>query len=120
MRYRTLQAFIDSDHFNRTEWIKEFGVRIYVRKPSIALHSADLELANMEADKPGKGGLTKFLDKYEGQYTFLLENVVNERLLAYFLRRGYRQLPSKKTFILPVLITPSCWHYYDGKRPEKV
>jgi hypothetical protein len=104
MRLRKFQDFVDSDFFNRSEWVKEFGVRIYVRKPVSALHSADFEIANIEADNPGRGNLTKFL----------YENVMNERLLAYLVRRGYRQIEKADGLGFPTLIHASCWHYKDN------
>jgi hypothetical protein len=114
MRLRKFQDFVDSDFFNRSEWVKEFGVRIYVRKPVSALHSADFEIANIEADNPGRGNLTKFLNEYEPKYSFLYENVMNERLLAYLVRRGYRQIEKADGLGFPTLIHASCWHYKDN------
>lgn len=116
MRFRRFQDFVASDFFMRSEWVKEYGVRIYVRKPVVALHSADFEIANVEADKPGKGGFTKFLDEYEQKYKFLHENVMNERLLAYLLRRGYRQVGKTDGLGFPTLIHTTCWHYTDGEK----
>lgn len=71
----------------RNAWIKEPGIEIYVRRSII--EDSDFDLANMQATKPGKGALTKFLDRYEPRYRFYFENVYNERLQAYLLRRGY-------------------------------
>lgn len=75
----------------RNLWIKEPGIQIYVRK-SLTKERGDFELANMNADRPGKGALTNFLDKYEGQYQFFVENIQEPRLEAYLLRRGYERV----------------------------
>jgi hypothetical protein len=71
-----------------SEWVFEPGIRIYVRKGWRPRHG-DYVLANMEATTPGKGALTKFLDTWEPKYQFSVEQILNERLIPYFERRGY-------------------------------
>jgi hypothetical protein len=82
------------DHFlkdiPRNVWVHEPGIRIYVRR-SIRT-GVDIDLANMEADEPGQGALTRFLAKYEPLCVFCVENIHNPRLHAYLKRRGYLQL----------------------------
>ena len=74
----------------RNAWIKEPGIEIYVRK-SISLHNhGDFELASMQAKAPGKGALTRFLNKYEPLYSFYVENIQNMRLERMLTRRGYK------------------------------
>ena len=83
-----LKEFLNSPI--RNVWIEEPGIGIYVRK-SIRI-GVDIDLANMEADEPGKGALTLFLDKYEPHHVFCVEGVLNPRLVPYLVRRGYLQL----------------------------
>lgn len=71
----------------RNDWIKEPGISIYIRRA--IRKDADYDLANMQSTDPGKGSLTRFLDTYEPHYKFYIENIFNERLIPYFLRRGY-------------------------------
>lgn len=80
----------------KNAWIKEPGLDIYIRKCLLPTRCADYELANMTATRPGKGALTVFLDKYEPLYSFYIENVLEQRLVDYFSRRGY--VPEKETF----------------------
>jgi hypothetical protein len=72
-------------------WIREPGLNIYVRKTfrlrDSVTHTVDL--ANVTADVPGSGSLTKFLDRYEPGHIFYLENVFETRLREYYERRGY-------------------------------
>ena len=73
----------------RNSWVKEPGIEIYIRRCLLTSRNADFEIANMVAKTPGKGALTKFLDKYEPEYAFFIECVLNKRLWTYFERRGY-------------------------------
>ena len=70
------------------EWVYERGLRLYVRC-SVPFRHTDYDLASVEADKPGSGAFTRFLDQYEPLYTFYLENVLEPRLVGYYQRRGY-------------------------------
>lgn len=77
----------------RNGWIQEPGtIDIYVRRVFVPTmrYGADIELANMTAEKPGKGALTAFLNRYEPLFRFYVENVMNPRLYDYLIRRGYQ------------------------------
>lgn len=92
----TFEQFINSKI--RNAWIEESGeLALYVRK-SILPHRGDIEIANMSAATPGNGALTTFLDKYENEYSFFIENVLNPRLSQYLERRGYKQIQNNSSF----------------------
>lgn len=82
----TFEEFISNDIFTNY-WIEEDGIRLYVRKPH--KYSPFYDLANMSADEKGRGALTKFLNKYETNYSFRVENIHNERLIPFLQKRGY-------------------------------
>jgi hypothetical protein len=73
----------------RSEWLREPGLKLYVRNGWLPDRHGDYVIANVNAQRPGKGSLTKFLDKYEPEYRFSFENVLNPRLVTYLKRRGY-------------------------------
>jgi len=50
-------------------------IDLHSRKPTRFSHNADFELASMDADEPGNGALTSFLDAYDAKYTFFVENI---------------------------------------------
>lgn len=92
----------------------EPGLSIYVRKGNSYLHSADFELANMEAEKPANGAFGDFLKRYS-HHTFLIENVLNERFRGYLLRNGFRKIKSTADEDLaPSFIQHKCRHYRDN------
>jgi hypothetical protein len=70
-------------------WIEEPGLHIYVRKTWRIENCDTIDLANITADVPGRGALTKFLDRYEPDHIFYVENIFNNRLVPYLERRGY-------------------------------
>jgi hypothetical protein len=74
-------------------WVYEPGLALYVRKPLLGVRppGIDFDLASMEADAPGRGALTAFLDRHEPKYGFYVENLLNPRLIGYLERRGYRR-----------------------------
>jgi len=76
----------------RNQWLYEAGLRIYVRvsHPLFRPTEVDFDLANMDADEPGQGALTRFLDRYEPRFGFYVQNCLNERLVLYLQRRGYK------------------------------
>jgi len=77
----------------RNAWIREKGINIYVRD---SIHPGiDYDLANLDADKPGAGAFTRFLDKFDKLYTFKVELIHNERLIGYLERRGYKRLKKR-------------------------
>ena len=65
------------------------GLQIYVRRSVLPNHG-DFELARIVAEEPGKGALTRFLDRWEPEYSLYIENVLTERLAKYLVRRGYQ------------------------------
>lgn len=75
----------------RNQWLYEPGLRLYVRisYPLFRPAGVDFDLASMEAEEPGRGALTRFLDRYEARHGFYVENCLNDRLVPYLLRRGY-------------------------------
>ena len=111
VRVLTFQAFLASKY--RNAWVQEPGIEIYVRR-SIRI-GVDIDLANMNADTMGSGSLTKFLDKYEPDLVFCVENIHNPRLPAYFKRRGYGQLAAAGGAINMV-----SKNYFDKKQGPKL
>lgn len=94
----------------RNAWIMErtgnsSTLHVYVRRSIIPSHEADFDLANMHASKPGRGALTRFLDRWEPFYRFRIEQVLNPRLEAYLMRRGYT-IQSRDLASIPTLIGP--------------
>lgn len=83
-----------------SEWIKEPGLSIYMRKFPRCWQDTKGEycLADVQANPPGEGALTRFLDRYEDRFSFGFENVVNVRLIAYLGRRGYRVTTGEEQF----------------------
>ena len=91
----------------RNQWICEYKIlRMYVRKtiPAWKEKRGDFEFASLISSAPGSGLLTRFLDKYEPQHQFYIENIINERLLEYFRRRGYDIIYPDS--ILPSALSP--------------
>jgi len=86
--------------FKRSEWVKHKPLSLYVRCSTIT--PGLVELANMTSTQKGKGGLTKFLDKYEPDVMFLVENIQNLRLAKYFLKRDYRLFCGER--LMPTMI----------------
>jgi len=111
----TFEEFVASDPRLRNAWVREPGLSIYVRRPTGFSHNADFELASMEADVPGSGSLTSFLDKTEPLYSFYVENILNERLISFFPRRGYRIVGAGNGEPDVCMITANCWHMKDAK-----
>lgn len=74
----------------RNAWVREPGIELYVRR-SIRI-GVGIDIANVNADKPGQGSFTRFLDKYEPDHVFCVELIHNPRLPAYLAKRGYMQL----------------------------
>jgi hypothetical protein len=74
----------------RSAWLREPGLSLYVRRMT-ATPGVDYVVANAEADEPGRGALTRFLDMVERDYSIKFENVINARLVAYLERRGYQR-----------------------------
>lgn len=98
----TFESFVLTSSL-RNAWVREPGLSIYVRRARFRFGKSvvgsptragtDFDLASGEADHPGSGALTRFLDKYEPQYRFYIENILSDRLVTYFARRGYQTCP---------------------------
>jgi len=76
----------------RNQWLREPGLDLYVRRS--VRKGIDFDLANLNADEPGQGALTRFLDRYDAQHVFYVECIHNPRLAAYLARRGYLLVPT--------------------------
>jgi len=84
-----LEEFLKTGLRNRR--IYEPGITLYIRR---SIRSGiDIDLATMDADEPGQGALTRFLDKYEKRFSFFVECIHNPRLASYLERRGYFRVP---------------------------
>lgn len=88
-------------HNYSNTWIKQPGISLYVRKSH---RGADYEIGNMNAVIPGRKSLTAFLNLYEPQYRFYIEQIFNERLIPYFEKRGYTIIG---TYDTPHMIGPA-------------
>lgn len=66
-------------------------IKATIKMVDIMIHDQTLtfDFANMNAEVLGQGSLTRFLDKFEPRFTFRIENILNDRLIPYFQRRGY-------------------------------
>lgn len=84
----TLKSFSLSSQM--TGFIYEIGLEVYVVK-NIDKKSPGInfDISSISAHKPGKGKLTKFLDRYEPLFGLYIENILSARLRQYFIKRGY-------------------------------
>lgn len=86
----------------RNGWFSDAGLKVYLR---CGFHRVEadsiakcLDIANVEADEPGKGAFTLFLNTMEElvskhptvHYVFV-ESIQNPRLTAFLRERGYHQ-----------------------------
>ena len=78
----------------RNHWIREPGLSLYVRKS--VRQGIDYDLASLQADTPGEGAFSRFLDKYEDAHIFYVECILNPRLVPYLTRRGYKLVNSSE------------------------
>lgn len=95
----TLQKFIDNPEL-RNKWIKSRKMKIYIRRSmrQVGMKMTPcLDLASVEVDENhrGKGLFTKFLEKFENaakemNRVVFVENIQNERLKNFLLRRKYK------------------------------
>lgn len=78
-------------------------INFYVRNPAQfmidgVVQTAVLQLATIDADKPGKGALTSLLPQIEdaarqaGSNWIYVENVIHERFGLYWERQGYQRV----------------------------
>lgn len=109
----TFEEFVSAGPRMRNTWVREPGISIYIRKPTGFGHNADYELASMEADVPGSGSLTSFLERYEPTYSFYIENLLHDQLVSFFARRGYRIVGANKGDLDICMVTERCWHFKD-------
>jgi len=70
-------------------FVKFGNLTLYVRKSIVA--GVNFDLARFSSSKKGKGEFTAFLNRYEPLFVLRVENIFNERLIAFLLKRGYRQ-----------------------------
>lgn len=97
--HKAIQAFLAGSQ--RNSWVKIPGMRIYLRHATHLIRTEGepqmvscLDLASLEAAKPGKGVFTRFLTEFE-QYmdtaypdkAIYVENVMSERFASFFRRR---------------------------------
>lgn len=89
------EKFINSPA--RVAWIKgPKTLSVYVRRtpnnPYWRDHYGDFQIANMFTETMGQGALTEFLNELESRYSIFVENVLNERLIPFLERRGYKRV----------------------------
>lgn len=87
-----LQVFFNTSQ--RRGWFYVIpGLQLYLRKGIV---EKTIELANMEANPPGKGKLTFYIPRFEslviqhGYFAIKVENIHNKRLIPFFEERGYK------------------------------
>jgi hypothetical protein len=108
----TFEEFVNAPQTVRSAWVREPGIELYFRKPNRFSHTADFDLPNMQADRPGHGALRTFLDRYGG-YTFLVQGIFDEWLVEVFARRGYRKVEDG-SIGQTSMIHASCKSVYDS------
>jgi hypothetical protein len=96
----TFDDFLASPMTNA--WLKEPGMSVYVRK-SLA-YPGLIDLANINAKKPGKGAYKAFLAQYEATVPFRVENVLTARFADYHRRIGWTEIPNEfsPSFLSPM------------------
>lgn len=104
----------------RNGHVREKGITIYVRRPNRHAHNADFELATFSADKPSNGALTAFMDKYGDKYTFYIENILEDRLVSFFQKRGYRIIGEHIDDPDRCMISEQCHHFKDDIPARKM
>lgn len=94
----TLAAFMASGL--RNAWVSEPGFSaLYVRKAHGLLRGSlvdTLDLASMEASRPGAGALTRLVERLRADYparVLFVESVLNERLPRKLLALGFERVP---------------------------
>jgi hypothetical protein len=124
MKRPTFEEFAHSrrPHWGRAD-VVEPGIKIYVRRSAMLVHAADFELASLNATVPGGKALTRFLDKYEPRFSFLVENIHEPRLVPFLLKRGYRIIGGEASPLDTSMIFGDTWHFRDrdvADRPPQV
>ena len=78
-------------------WFNRDGIEVYIRLGYHVLQSTPyqcLDLANVIVEKKSQGHFTQFLDQLENVAAkhgkpLYVENVLNDRLVEFFVKRGY-------------------------------
>lgn len=94
--------------FPRNAYVKHPGWKhLYVRVSQRFVNNQELrtviDLANLEALKPGNGAFRKLIDHLKKTYpgcTIYVEQVMEERFMAGLLRMGFTQKGSEPSFYL--------------------
>lgn len=91
--------------FNK--WIESRDIKIYLRKSrrylldNFTKVGVFLDIATIDAAKPGNGVFTRFLNYAESMRLFdgiFIENILdNERFVDFFVKRGYKEVPQSST-----------------------
>jgi hypothetical protein len=99
-----LEQLIDFFKSNqRNKWLEDKDMKVYVRKSKRLLPKEKnlietLDIATIEAIKPGKGHGTKFIKAAHEinpfQMTFI-ENVLTPRFVRWFEKDGWTMFPSE-------------------------
>lgn len=93
---KDLNWFYNLQDTERSAWIKEPGLRIYVRRPWVN-QDWDIHLANIEARIPNGGALTRLLDQLEPIHTIYIENVMTQRFLDHLINVRKYQLHNPRS-----------------------
>lgn len=81
----------------RNEWIIVDGFKMYVRKSKRYYNNQFidcLDIATMQADKPGTGIFTKLLTKLLGDYpktNIFVESILNPKLIPFLKGFGFTE-----------------------------
>ena len=95
----TLIQFIENDKGIRNMWVREKGFSsLYVRLCRRYIHgnvvSNVLDIASVEASKPGNGAFTKLIERIRKRYPYLtiyIENVLNPRFAVKIMHLGFQR-----------------------------
>jgi len=102
MTLGTLEEFLVDPHRRPPNaYVRHNGFRrLYVRWSQRSLggtvYKSILDIANIEATKPGKGAFTKLVeDLHARNISLYVESVMNTRFEAKLLRMGFTQRPEQ-------------------------
>lgn len=99
---RAIRAFNRSAM--RNSWIQHSDIRVYIRKgqrrlPTTTGFQVTLDVANIQTKWHGKGIFTTWLTAAEeeakklGFDAVFVESILEERLIPFLERRGYKDMP---------------------------
>jgi hypothetical protein len=100
---RQLEHFLDERSWVRpagSQWLQTPLMEVYVRRNRRVLPEGGffmLDIANVSVTVRGQGTYSRFLERVEAMLPLegiFLENVYDDRLVRYYLRRGYRTSPA--------------------------